>query len=83
VGTPFLVAGFVLLGVGLRRVSAVPLWVTLVVVGAAVSTVPVMFFLVYHAPSGPLLTFHVTWVALGYVLWSHRSVSAKQPSRVS
>jgi hypothetical protein len=82
-GTLPLVAGFVLLGVMLRKERAVPLRVTLVVVGAAVATFPVMFFLVFHLPSGPLLTFHVIWVALGYVLWSDRGIVAGRPSRVS
>ncbi len=68
VGTPLLVTGFVLLGVGLRRAGAVPLWVALVMVGAGIGAIPVMFFVVFHLPSGPLLTFHVTWVALGYIL---------------
>lgn len=83
IATPFLVVGFVLLGLGLRRVAAVPRWVALVMIGAAVGTVPVMFFVLFHVPSGPLLTFHITWVALGYILWSGRGVLAEQPSRVS
>jgi hypothetical protein len=83
VATPFFGAGFVLLGVGWRRMGAVPLWITLVMVGAAVGTFPVMFLLVQHWPSGPLLLLHVTWVALGYLLWSGRGVLAEQPSRVS
>ncbi len=83
VATLPLVAGFVLLGVGLRRAGAVPLWVSLVVVIAAIGTVPVMFFLVFHVPSGPLLTFHGAWVVLGYVLWTGRVAPARQSSRVS
>jgi hypothetical protein len=70
VATPFLVAGFVLLGVGWRRVGVVPLWVALAMIGAGVGTVPVMFFVLFHVPSGPLLIFHVVWVVLGYTLWS-------------
>jgi hypothetical protein len=77
VATPFLAAGFVLLGVGWWRMGAVPLWITLTMVGAAVGTFPIMFFVVEHWPSGPLLLFHVTWVALGYLLWSGRSVLAE------
>jgi hypothetical protein len=83
IATLLLVAGFVLLGVGLGSSDAVPLWVTFVMIGAAVATFPVMFLLVFHLPSGPLLTFHVIWVTLGYVLWSGRGVLAAQPSRVS
>ena len=81
-GTLPLVAGFVLLGEGWHRGGAVPLWVTLVMVGASVATFPVMFLLVFHLPSGPLLTFHLIWVALGYVLWSDLGTLDDQPSRV-
>ena len=82
VGTLPLVAGFVLLGLGLRRAGAVPPWVAVVVVGAAVGTVPVMFLLVFHVPSGPLLTFHIIWVALGALLWSERPTLMRRPARV-
>ncbi len=83
IATFFLVAGFVLLGLGLRRVTAVPRWVTLVMIGAGIGAVPVMFFVLFHVPSGPLLTFHVAWIALGYVLWSNRGVPVEQRPRES
>ncbi len=83
VATLPLVTGFVLLSVGLRRAGAVPLWVAVVMVGAAVGTVPVMFLLVFHVPSGPLLTFHVVWVVLGYILWSGRAALVPRPARVT
>jgi hypothetical protein len=73
IATPFLMAGFVLLGLGLRKADAAPSWVSLVMISAAVGAVPVMFFVLFHVPSGPLLTFHITWFALGYVLWSGRT----------
>lgn len=76
VATPFLVTGFVLLGVGLRRTSTMPLGVVLVMVGAAVGAFPVTFFLVDHVPGGPLLTCHVAWVILGYVIWSGKGEPA-------
>lgn len=82
IGTPLLVAGFVLLGVALRKAGAISLRVALVVVCAAAATGPVMFFLIFHLPSGPLLTFHVIWVALGYILWSGGDLTAERPSRV-
>jgi hypothetical protein len=81
--TPLLVAGLVSLGVGLWRVDAVPRWFSLAMVGAGIGTIPVMLFLVFHLPSGPLLTFHIASVTLGYVLWSSRGVLAGQRSRVS
>lgn len=80
IATPFMVTGFVLLGLALRKARVVPQWVTLLMVGAAVGTVPVMFFVLFHIPSGPLFTFHMIWIALGYVLWSGRtSQLSKRP----
>lgn len=51
-------------------------------VGAAVGTVPVMFLLVFHVPSGPLLTFHIIWVALGALLWSEKTALMRRPTQV-
>jgi hypothetical protein len=36
-----------------------------------------------HAPSGTMLLFCSAWVALGYALWSGRSVAAEYPSHLS
>ena len=83
IATPFLVAGFVLLGLGLRRAALAPLGVTLVMVGAAVATVSIMFFVLFHVPSGPLVIFHVIWIALGYLPWSDGGALVEQPSRAS
>ena len=83
VATAFLVAGFVLLGVGWRRVGAVPGWATLVMIGAGVGAIPGMFFVLFHLPNGALLTCHIAWISLGYILWSRRGSLAGQPSRVS
>jgi hypothetical protein len=84
VATPILLAGFLVLGLGLRKGRAVPCWVTLVMVGAVVCTVPVTLLFVNHMPGGPLLLLHATWVALGYVLFSERvSVTAPTNPRVS
>lgn len=69
-----MVTGFILLGVGLLRASTLPLGVVLVMVGAAVGAFPVTFLLVDHVPGGPLLTFHVAWVVLGYVIWSGKGI---------
>ena len=52
-------------------------------VGAAVATVPVMFFVLFHVPSGPLLTFHTMWIALRYLPWSGGGALVGQPSRAS
>lgn len=68
-------AGFVLLGAGLRRSGAVPRRVVLVMIGAAVGTPPAVLVLP-HVPSGFLLLSHVAWAVLGYMLWSERTVRA-------
>ena len=61
---------------GFRR-SLLCMWMAVIV-----ATFPVMFLLIYHVPSGPLLTFHAIWVTLGYVLWSGQGILADQLSRV-
>ena len=78
IGTPLLMAGFTLVGIGLRRLGALPRWTALVMIGAGVGT-PLAIILLPHIPSGFLLLFHVAWVALGYVLFSDRDVAAAQP----
>jgi hypothetical protein len=83
VATPLLLAGFVVLGIGLQKAVSVPRWVGLIMVGAAVGTFPVTYFLVDHIPGGPLLLLHAVWVAIGYLLWSGGGVLADRPSRVS
>ena len=83
VATPFLVVGFVSLGVGWRSAGAVPLWITIVMISAGVGTVPVMILVLFHVPSGPLLLSHVVWIVLGYALWSGRGLPTMQLSRVS
>jgi hypothetical protein len=81
VGTPFLMASFVLLGVGLRRSGIVPRWAAFMMIGASVGTIPVIL-LIPHIPSGFLLSFHAAWVALGYVLWSGKGETVRERARV-
>ncbi len=77
-GSLILLAGFVLLGIGLWRSKALPRWASLLMIVAGPGLVPVMVVLP-HAPSGLLLLFHVAWVALGYVLWSGKETVRQTP----
>ncbi len=81
VATPVLLAGFLVLGIGLRKERAVSRWVTLAMVGAVVGTFPLTLLLVNHMPGGALELLHAAWVALGYALFSERGVVAKQPAQ--
>ena len=81
VATPVLLAGFLVLGGGLRKERAVSRWVTLVMVGAVVGTFPLTLLLVNHMPGGALELLHAAWVALGYALFSRRGVVATQPAQ--
>jgi hypothetical protein len=81
--TPFLLAGFMLLGIGLYKATSVPSWISFIMVGAVVGTFPVTFYLVNHMPGGPLLLLHAVWIIIGYVLWSDQDTLVEQPSRVS
>lgn len=80
-GSLILLVGFVLLGVGFWKSEALPHWASFPMIGAGPGLVPVMVLLP-HAPSGLLLLFHAAWVALGYVLWTGKSTSVRQPARV-
>jgi hypothetical protein len=81
VATPVLLVGFAVLGVGLGKEEAVPRWAALVMVGAVVGTFPVTLLMVNHVPGGPLELLHAAWVALGYVLFSERGLTAAQPAQ--
>lgn len=80
VGTPILMASFILLGVGLRRSGAVPRRVTFIMIGASLATIPVIL-LIPHIPSGFLLSFHAAWVALGYALWPGKGETVRECAR--
>src|SRR5215203_6171288 len=83
VATPLLLAGFVVLAIGLRKAGDVPRWIGFILVGAVAGTFPVTFFWVNHMPGGPLLLLHAAWVVIGYVLWSGRGAFSEQPAHVT
>jgi len=83
VATPLLLAGFVVLAIGLRKAGDVPRWIGFILVGAVAGTFPVTFFWINHMPGGPLLLLHAAWVVIGYVLWSGRGVFSEQPAHVT
>ena len=74
-----LVVGFLLLGVAILRAGVLPRWVAMLIIlgalgmlGANERTARVLL----------MIPFGVAWVAVGYVLWSERGVTTRQPAHV-
>jgi hypothetical protein len=89
VGSLGLLVGFVLYGAATLQARVLPRWCGI----AFIVFLPVAILLGGYAPilGGVASTFGgyapvwigLVWLALGYVLWSHRGAAAEQPSRVS
>ncbi len=74
-----LIVGFLLLGIAILRAGVLPRWVAVLIIvgalamlGANEQTVRVLL----------MIPFGVAWVAAGYVLWSERGVTTRQPAHV-
>ncbi len=84
-----MLVGFVLYGAATLQARVLPRWCGI----AFIVFLPVAILLGGYAPilGGVASTFGgyapiwigLVWLALGYVLWSHRGAAAEQPSRVS
>jgi hypothetical protein len=79
-GLLLLLASSVFLGVTYLRANVLPHLLAWLLILAGPSGV---LLSALHAPSGTMLVFCFAWVALGYALWSGRSVAAEHPSHVS
>ena len=89
VGSLGLLVGFVLYGAATLQARVLPRWCGI----AFIVFLPVAILLGGYAPilGGVASTFGgyapiwigLVWLALGYVLWSHRGAADEQPSRVS
>jgi hypothetical protein len=83
-----LTVGVVVLGLGVLRAKVLPPWSIWPLIGGWAAFLPVAnsplvfgfaFFVLSLLAAGML---GVGWVVVGYVLWSGRSASARQPARV-
>jgi len=88
VGLMTLTVGVVVLGLGVLRAKVLPPWSIWPLIGGWAAFLPVAnsplvfgfaFFVLSLLAAGML---GVGWVVVGYVLWSGRSASARQPARV-
>ena len=79
-GLLLVLVGSVFLGVTYLRTNVLPRLLAWLLVLAGPGGV---LLSALHAPSGTMLVFCFAWVALGYALWSGRSVASEHPSRVS
>jgi hypothetical protein len=67
--------GFVLYGAATLRAGVLPRWCGVAIIVALPASIPLGEY--------ASLLFGLVWLVLGYTLWSQRSSSAGQPSRVS
>ena len=79
-GLLLLLVGSVFLGVTYLRANVLPRLLAWLLILAGPGGV---LLSALHAPSGTMLVFCFAWVALGYALWSGRSVAAEYPSHLS
>jgi hypothetical protein len=73
-GILLLSAGMLVLGIATVVARVLPRW-------CGMALIIGLLAIFFGAESGGMLVFGLVWLALGYVLWSQRGVSAGQPSR--
>lgn len=74
-GVILLSVGMLVLGIATVMASVLPRW-------CGVALIIGLLAMFFGAENGGMVVFGLVWLALGYVLWSHREISAGQPSRV-
>jgi hypothetical protein len=79
-GVLALVVGFVLLGLAVLRAGVLPRWATALLI---VGTLAMLGFNDQNAQALMAIPFGIAWVAVGYVLWSGGSETARRSARVS
>jgi hypothetical protein len=78
-GVLALVVGFVLLGLAVLRAGVLPRWATALLI---VGTLAMLGFNDQNAQALMAIPFGIAWVAVGYVLWSGGSETARRSARV-
>jgi hypothetical protein len=78
-GVLALVVGFVLLGLAVLRAGVLPRWATALLI---VGTLAMLGFNDQNAQALMAIPFGIAWVAVGYVLWSGESETARRSARV-
>lgn len=82
-GTLVYVIGSVLLGISILRTTALPRWSGWTLIIAPTLGIVLGLWQVKHLPSALVLPVGLGWMLLGFVLWSGRDTSARQPARVN
>ena len=78
-GVLALVVGFVLLGLAVLRAGMLPPWAAVLLI---VGTLAMLGFNDQNAQALMAIPFGIAWVAVGYVLWSGGSETARRSARV-
>jgi hypothetical protein len=77
-GVLALVVGFVLLGLAVLQAKVLPRWAAVLLI---VGTLAMLGFNDQNARALMAIPFGISWVAVGYVLWSGRGEEVRQPAR--
>jgi hypothetical protein len=77
-GVLALVVGFVLLGLAVLQAKVLPLWAAVLLIAG---TLAMLGFNDQNARALMAIPFGISWVAVGYVLWSGRGEEVRQPAR--
>ncbi len=78
-GVLALVVGFVFLGVAVLRARVLPRWAAVLLV---IGSLAMLGFNDQNAQALMAIPFGIAWVAVGYVLWSGKGETIRQPARV-
>lgn len=81
-GTLVLITGLVILGLAALRTQALPRWSAWPLIILPPLGVLLTLWGINHIPSGTTLPLSITWILLGYILWSKADVSVEHPARV-
>lgn len=73
-GTLVLITGLVILGLAALRAEVLPRWSAWPLIILPPLGILLTFWGIKHTPSGTTLPLSITWILLGYVLWSKSDV---------
>src|SRR5215210_1867184 len=81
-GTLVYIVGSVILGRAILRTSVLPHWSGWTLIVAPTLGIALALLVVIHLPSALVLPVGISWMLIGYAIWSGRGASAQQPAHM-
>lgn len=81
-GTLVYIVGSVILGRAILRTSVLPRWSGWTLIVAPTLGSVLALLVVIHLPSALVLPVGISWMLIGYAIWSGRGASAQQPAHM-